>query len=342
MAGSNIREQDRSYRRGVVLGLTMAELVLLLLFVLLLALASALAQTQADLQQKSEELAEAKKAKVGVEEKLARALLIIEERENQPDPASLVDKLTLCEKRDAELMQQIKKSETIVVAVRTALDTAGLDSDSFSPEELEAKLTEAMLLYSSIDADRFKVDASEPADQFANIKAIAKQVNEMPRDIAASIPDEPTTFEECKGRLSTIKGQYSKLQEIAQSKGHGSDHPSCWYDSQGHEEFIASVMLTSAGFIAQDRKLPRRAAEQAKLPLEGVVWDAEVDFPKFQSMMGQLLKWSKQQKPECRFFVLVYDQTPAGNKLLYKKRLRQVGQVFYPHEPNPELGSIDQ
>jgi outer membrane protein OmpA-like peptidoglycan-associated protein len=42
MAGYDIR-QDKSYRRGLILGLTMAEVMILLIFVLLMALASALA-----------------------------------------------------------------------------------------------------------------------------------------------------------------------------------------------------------------------------------------------------------------------------------------------------------
>jgi len=49
MARYDIR-QDKSYRRGLVLGLTMAEIMILLIFVLLMALASALATREKKLE----------------------------------------------------------------------------------------------------------------------------------------------------------------------------------------------------------------------------------------------------------------------------------------------------
>ena len=42
--------QDKSYRRGLVLGLTMAEVMILLIFLLLMALAAALANREDRLQ----------------------------------------------------------------------------------------------------------------------------------------------------------------------------------------------------------------------------------------------------------------------------------------------------
>src|SRR4051794_33548908 len=58
------REEDRQYRRGMVLGLTMAEIMLLLIFLLLLILAAKLV-----FDQKKIEAAET--ARIAAEKKLA-------------------------------------------------------------------------------------------------------------------------------------------------------------------------------------------------------------------------------------------------------------------------------
>lgn len=54
----NIRNQDAVYRRGLVLGLTMAEIMILILFTLLLALAAALDSRESKIHDKDKRIAE--------------------------------------------------------------------------------------------------------------------------------------------------------------------------------------------------------------------------------------------------------------------------------------------
>lgn len=54
----HIRSQDSAHRRGLVLGLTMAEIMVLILFALLLALAAALAKQSKSAQEKDQRIAE--------------------------------------------------------------------------------------------------------------------------------------------------------------------------------------------------------------------------------------------------------------------------------------------
>ena len=54
---ANVRFQQESYKRGMVLGLTMAEIVLLILFALLLALAALLKENERDQSRMTAEIA---------------------------------------------------------------------------------------------------------------------------------------------------------------------------------------------------------------------------------------------------------------------------------------------
>lgn len=73
--------------------------------------------------------------------------------------------------------------------------------------------------------------------------------------------------------------------------------------------------------------LPHRAAEQAQLPLQAMVFEKEMRPGQFRVMSKPVFEWSV--KEGCRFFVRVFDLTKDEEKMIYKQHLRAVGEHFY-------------
>src|SRR5712671_417054 len=121
---ANILFQQESYKRGVVLGLTMAEIVLLILFTLLLVLAALLTDKEREraklLLERSElearlaliekGFAELRNQHISDPEALFRELVLAKEKAAQAD--QLRQQLQEASKRNDELQAAVEKERT--------------------------------------------------------------------------------------------------------------------------------------------------------------------------------------------------------------------------------------
>ena len=138
----DIRGQDQAYKRGLVLGLTMAEIVILILFCLLLALAAVFANHRVTIEQQTGRIAELEKA-VKVEPETLRLVSVLKEYWERHAPkdvdireyfSQLVLRIEDLDRLRKEVEQLAEKNRRAEKGVKDAADRA---------EELEKKFAEA-------------------------------------------------------------------------------------------------------------------------------------------------------------------------------------------------------
>lgn len=298
--GAPAKTLKYGYRRGLVLGLTIAEMFLLILFALLLALAAwsieskkreSVIQEAAALAKLSPEDFEKMLARAANAERLEREAerlrVELREFENLRQSIEKID--------DEDDFLELVKSASVGAAVRASLQERDRDLE-IDPKRVAAALSLAAA------AERQGVDADLTA-------------------LASSVQD-----------LETLRGQYANLRQRLESAGLGLEMPPCWATADGRPEYIFSIALKSNGLRVRDTTPSHRAEARKALPIPKQLFDDDVSPTGFLSLTNALLDWSKAQNPECRFFIRVFDLTPADRKDLYKSRLRTVEHVFYKYE----------
>lgn len=299
-----VSEQTSSYRKGLVLGLTMAEIVVLIIFVLLLAFAALLNAEKEKTNQMSAALESTKAALVDANQKAEALIELSSEFSNiakvigDKDVDKFVRELLeakISQQKLNEINQLLKKTKKEKEQYEKILREAGLKA---SPDSIVQALEEAKSL----------------SEAFEHIND--KTSTEVAKDYIELI----TENNRLEGQLANIT---RKLKQI----GKGTEMPACWAKPDGSVEYIYDIALASEGLILRSTKLPHREEGKKILPISNVIENETVSNRKFLSMTKNLFKWSVEKK--CRFFVRVFDATKAEEKKLYKKRLQTVEGHFY-------------
>lgn len=288
---SRVVEQNRSYRRGLVLGLTMAEIAVLIIFCLLLACAFLMSEKEQKilvLTNENNELAQVKQ-------------MVQRIRERGADP----------EKFD-ELFQELKRVQE--QAAKSDAIQAELDKLKDDTKELVQNAQYAKEIKESLK----DTDFHEKPPQ-----AVAEALKASGDAAKAAMDKKAAEIE-----AERLKGQLANIQQKLERLGKGTEMPACWADPKtGKVEYIFRIDLTSTGLIIHDLKLPHRAEEQALLPLGMISFDQELSRGQFSAQTEPLAQWSKNHG--CRFFVIARDRTQADEKDVYKTMLRTLEDHFY-------------
>lgn len=296
---------DRQFRRGVVLGLTMAEALLLLIFLLMLILGIRL-KTQAT------HIAELEKQRDEVQSTLVAI---------QP----VIDKLTKRQKFDitqdyvrvkqqlADANARLKDAELSVDLVQQAASLAPPDA---TPEEAtRALLNEAAIGRQALDAaQRFAPDLppEKAVEALVNAATIGQALK------SGGTPDQLLAAAgACKADLQSCKNQTTYLNSRLNAKTGGFDLPPCWVDNKGKIQYIFDTSLTDAGIYVEDKGVAGRESDQEKLPLSRARYGEPLGPGEFSSAFSPLLKWSNEHG--CRFYVRLYDDMREGDRAEYKE-----------------------
>ena len=296
---------DRQFRRGVVLGLTMAEALLLLIFLLMLILGMRL-KTQAT------HIAELEKQRDEVQSTLVAI---------QP----VIDKLTKRQKFDitqdyvrvkqqlADANARLKDAELSVDLVQQAASLAPPDA---TPEEAtRALLNEAAIGRQALDAaQRFAPDLppEKAVEALVNAATIGQALK------SGGTPDQLLAAAgACKADLQSCKNQTTYLNSRLNAKTGGFDLPPCWVDNKGKIQYIFDTSLTDAGIYVEDKGVAGRESDQEKLPLSRARYGEPLGPGEFSSAFSPLLKWSNEHG--CRFYVRLYDDMREGDRAEYKE-----------------------
>jgi hypothetical protein len=298
----DIAGQDSAYRRGMVLGLTMAEIMTLIVFALLLVVGSVLIVSDEE-KRGLEITVKALQAEI----EAATAGLAVDHQ----TPEDIFRELILAKKQAealpglrakiADLEEKLKQDSRLTEAVKKLGDV----NDPKHAEDLAAAIELSALITQLQQAGDIKLDKP-------GLLALLNRAK-LAGDVAAN-----------------LRGQIVHLEAAAKASGKGTEFPPCWADEQtGRPEFIFDVSVTSLGIIVRDNAIPHRAAEQALLPIAGIEFGRNISNAAFAAETRPLLDWSSRQDPVCRFFVRLYDMTGPTEKATFKAGFRTVGSSFY-------------
>jgi hypothetical protein len=296
---------DKQFRRGVVLGLTMAEALLLLIFLLMLILGVRL-KTQtthiAELEQQRDEAQSTLVAMRPVFDKLTKS-----------ETFDITKDYVRMQQQLADANARLKDAE---LSVDLAHQVASLAPSDATPEEMtKALLNEAAIGRQALDAaERFAPDL--PPEQ-----AVAALVNAA--TIGQSLqgggtPDELLAAAgACKADLQSCKNQTTYLNTRLNAKTGGFDLPPCWVDTKGKIQYIFDTSLTDDGIYVESKTVAGRDGDLEKLPLGRAVYGEPLGPGEFSAAFSPLLKWSNDHG--CRFYVRLYDDMRDGDRAEYKE-----------------------
>jgi len=296
---------DKQFRRGVVLGLTMAEALLLLIFLLMLILGVRL-KTQAthiaDLEKQRDEAQSSLVAMQPVFDKLSKS-----------QKFDITKDYVRIQQQLADANARLKDAGLSVDLMQQAAALAPVDA---TPEEaIRALLNEAAIGRQALDAaQRFAPDL--PPEQ-----AVAALVNAA--TIGQSLTNGGTPDEllaaagACRADLQSCKNQTTYLNSRLNTKTGGFDLPPCWVDTKGKIQYIFDASLTDAGITVENKAVTGREDDQEKLPLTRAHYGEPVGPGEFSTAFSPLLKWSNDHG--CRFYVRLYDDMRDGDRAEYKE-----------------------
>jgi hypothetical protein len=292
---------DRQFRRGVVLGLTMAEALLLLIFLLLLILGVRM-KTQAT------QIATLEKAR----DEAQSTLLAM-----QP----FMDKLSKTQKFDitrdyARVQQQLADANARLRDAELTVDLVQQAASLAPPEEAtRALLNEAAIGRQALDAARRFAPDLPPEEAVAaliNAATIGQSLKN------GGTPDELLAAAgACKADLQSCKNQTTYLNTRLNANSGGFDLPPCWVDNKGKIQYIFDASLSDAGIYVEDKAVAGREADQDKLPLTRAHYGEPLGPGEFSTAFSPLLKWSNDHG--CRFYVRLYDDMREGDRAEYKE-----------------------
>jgi len=298
----HIPEQNTAYRRGMVLGLTMAEVGILIIFVLLLLLGFTTWQDEV-----------AMKGKEAVKVEHLRALeeahsLLTQLRSSLqiPNNASVEDISTLITQLGGALQIPNNASvEEISELIRALGEVRATPEGQTTLKEIRAALEQNRRILDQIE----KEGGSE---------ALAKQVEQQSYQIANQ------------------KGQFQRYESRLKEAGLGKGENPCWAKPDGTEEYLYDVVLASNGIRMREYKYDNREPERSLLPMPAVDPREELSPAEFRRLTQPL--YNHSLAANCRFFVVIYDATGPTEKELYKQLLQTVEGHFYKrldHGPAP-------
>jgi hypothetical protein len=321
----DVREQDRQYRRGMVLGLTMAEIMLLLIFLLLLILAVRFVEERRIADQRIVELNTANKRVSDLEERVrllgGNDKVKIKITEEYIKVKAENEKL---EREKAEAMPALKAVEEIVT-----------NSESMSKEAAAAEAKRLAEIGKKIEAQaKAQADpGTDPKKAVEDYMAAAK-AGDAVRKSGKSLSDIMAQ-QSCSVDLQSCIASNEKLShKIAAKSG---TLPSCWSDPITQDtQYLFMAHLKDDGIWLQDEQPSSEAAAKAKpdLPAHNLVVGRSYSASEFADAGRALLTWSDKQTPPCRLYVKVIDETGNDKNFYVRLKERGVEQVFYIRKVN--------
>ena len=353
-------ERERTFPRGLVLGLTMAETAILIIFVLLLALTALLGRETDRRRDAEQDL-----------ERFENIQLVLDERGLEPEAMLQTIRVRDEDKRDAddwrELVRDVGRQipdpspETIASRLREAAEAlerdaahraldealvaAGVEPTRETLHDL-AEIAEASH-QNDLTADEVRdaVEVYPALDEALRARSegtAAQAVEHLVRD-AQRWRDHAGENVDLMAELDRASERIERLEAQAQAQGGGgTDHPSCWYDEDNTVAYLFDVALAEAGYLLQPSRAPQH--ERARAALRGEltpIRTGQVLTPaQFRDQTERVYLWSVAN--DCRFFVRAFDLTAADQKELYKERMLLLESRFYkyanPSGPPPAAG----
>ncbi|WP_316179492.1 MULTISPECIES: hypothetical protein [unclassified Bradyrhizobium] len=300
---------EREQRRGLILGLTLAEILLLLLFLLLLTLSAELKDWQDRANTAEEQL---KPLQQALHEGGAVDITAVQQ---------LVERFKRLQELEAE-NTALKQQTTRHAEQSDLVKSLGLDSSqtfrSFAsaveqaaeidPNDPPAVLKRAVEILNTLGKDT----------QPSQIKPLSQMLdsNEVTQKLAATEADR----DKC----------HLEVLNLMHRNGNGLTYPSCWTTQTGQTEYIFDITFGDRGIRVSDAT-PTRATDPAWEMVGSFKRDVEINERDFVAATRKLADRATSQN--CKFYTRNWDETGPSNKVRYKQLRRAIEQNFYPYYP---------
>lgn len=284
------------YRRGLVLGLTLAETLLLVLFILLLVYAALGQQRDKKMKEQEAQIASLNLRIDSGVDRLARELTLSGIASNPDELSRKLNRLTDEMARNAQLEKDLSIYQRLV------------------PTASEAKQL----------ADAFEVQQSPETPLQVLDRHLSRTTNTPP----TTTPDAPKTLAEALAALDRMSGQLDYYERQQLTAGNGLSYPPCW-QRDGRIVYTYDALLLDDGLrlsVTDDRT----GLDMAGLRANGTEppLGQTISRQTFLAQTKGLHAWSVAQG--CRFYARIIDGTSAGNKSGYIQARRAVEDRFYP------------
>ena len=324
MTRGDIGRQQAQYRRGLVLGFTVAETMLLILFALMLALGFVLMKRDRELSALTGEIytlrekAQFLAAKLEVFQVIAKGGPTDEFFHELVRARALQATLTARAAQLAERERAAAKLEAVIGAV------AGAPDQRRRVAELAALGARVQGEIDRLSSKAAKADAFALVPEGIALAQASQAAGDTPGEARQRLADAATGARE----NATLKGQIVTLHRDLASVGRGGDFPPCWVTAGGEIQFLLRITLNGGDSLSvADITPPERLADRRALPLNGALFAGQVSRRMF--LMDTQALYDESRAKGCRYYVIVSDRTGPTQKDLYKTLLFTVEAHFY-------------
>ncbi len=300
----------REYRRGVILGLTLAEVLVLLVFLLLLSSSALLAHREDALRLAEVKLSryETALASFVKHEKSVGSTLNTDELVSRLERANDYDRmehdLNAAKSALAEVRKAAEKSAIELGELRSQMASISGDQKALAAKAAEGDAMAALL-------DRATPPGGSPAEKLRRVlEQFARQ----------AMADE------------NLAGQNAQMRaELARVKGNGgSGLPYCWTTPDGQPIYMLRIELRDDGVIAHELNPRPRPGDTAWALLDAVPREELMEITRLLDASAPLQTEATSQK--CRYAVRVTDGTSRTNKPGYKSLMGKLWGRFMVRE----------
>jgi hypothetical protein len=305
------RERDYSdsdqYRRGVVLGFTVAEIILLILFALLLALAGLLLSNRNDVERAN-----------AINDRFDSVISSL----NLSNSSLILKKINEVLDENIDYQRKIKEIENKLRVQSLPDDVyAELKAQKLDLTTKEGKQKFIDILTSALAAQReVKKNGGEDAKYIESACRAGFQMAEVmgkdkkPGDIINVVKD--------------TKARSDYWQSQAARCGLAGVLPPCYRESNNEPiPFLYDARIKSDGIVlvntVPEKYKVRFNSDFPNLPQENIT----LSLTSFSATTRQFLTFG--EKNNCRFYVVAYDDTLAHEKEILKQLLKGIEGNFY-------------
>jgi hypothetical protein len=305
---------EREHRRGLVLGLTLAEVLLLLMFLLLLALGGKVEKYRLDAESSQESLRQASSA-IETLRPLQEALSKADSSINSV--SELIQRLARVKGLEARVAQ-LSEENSALSAQASAIKSLGKDAEK-KLQKMADVLNRAA-----------QFDPNDPA------AVVTKSLDILARLGASTLPEQVKPLSEMiadgeqKQRTQLVEADRDKIKLQLDSmirSGNGLTYPPCWIAQNGQTEYIYDVTTRDGGLVVRDVTPPTRLNDPALKFVDAMQKGSLISDKTFNDATGRLFAYSKQQN--CRFYTILRDETGPQSKERYKHLRAAVESHFY-------------
>ncbi len=289
-------------RRGLVLGLTLAETLLLILFLLLLAYAVLLRERDQEIEAGEQRIAELEnEIETGLSfllEAMTKAGVPIED----PNELSLhLRELSEGFARMPQLEHDLELYTRLIATPEAAADLA----------------------------TGFETVENSPPPEWVLEEWLAEN-SDQPKDLENEADTQPESLGDALAAIERLESQVSFFERQQEEAGNGLTYPPCW-SRLGKPVYIYDALLLDSG-IQLTAVDDRQGMDMAGLVANGPEppMGTAVTRATFLAHTQGMFDWSVRER--CRFYVRLADGTSLDNKPGYQQARRTVEQHFYIYE----------